>query len=239
MTRDGQTKEDAGALVGGGALDPSARVDVYAEMYVARTEDSIREDFPKVTQLLGEGFHDTVRAYVARYPSTHYSLSMLGKHFPQFLRETGSVRLGDLAMLEWLHADVFVARDAEPLAASALQAIASADPEKFAASTLTFVPGFAVAWLTHDVRALYRAIDAGDPVPEADVGKTPIIVWRKGHEVFHVAVPHDEAMAIEALQRGDSIGAACEAFAERPDPAVGAFTAIGSCFNEGMVASVG
>lgn len=235
VTRDGETKIAAEQVVGGGALTPAARVDVYGDMYVLRTQDSIREDFPKVTQLLGDAFEDTVRAYVARYPSTHYSLSMLGRQFPQFLRESASVRLGDLAMLEWLHSEIFIARDAEPLTASAL---AGLDPEKFAAGRLTFIPGLALAWLTHDVRGLWRAIEEGEALPEADVGRTPLLVWRKGHEVFHVAIEHDEAMAIEALQRGDSIGAACEAFAERPDPAVAAFTAIGSWFNEGMVARV-
>lgn len=235
VTRDGQTQVAPDAMVGGGALSPGDRVDIYAGMYVLRTQDSIREDFPKVTQLLADGFDDTVRAYVQRYPSTHYSLSMLGKHFPQFLRDTGSVRLGDLAMLEWLHAEVFVARDAEPLTQAAL---AGRDPEAFAAAKLTFIPGFALAWVTHDVRGLWRAIEDGAPLPDADAGKTPLLVWRKGHEVFHVAVEHDEAMAIEALQRGESIGVALEAFGERPDPAVAAFTAIGSWFNEGMVAEV-
>ncbi len=235
VTRDGETKVAAEAMVGGGTLTPDERVDIYAEMFALRTQDSIREDFPKVTQLLGDGFGDTVRAYVARYPSTHYSLSMLGKQFPQFLRDTGSVRLGDLAMLEWLHADMFVARDAEPLTAAALQGL---DPEKFAAGKLHFIPGLALAWVTHDVRALWRAIEDGGPLPEADVGRTPLLVWRKGHEVFHVAIEHDEAMAIEALQRGEVIGVALEAFAERPDPAVAAFTAIGSWFNEGMIARV-
>lgn len=235
VTADRQTKVGAEELVAGGSLTPDQRVHVYAAMYVARTHDTIREDFPKVTQLLGDAFDTTVSAYVDRYPSTHFSLSMLGREFPRFLRESSSVRLADLAQLEWMHSDVFVARDCEPLTAKALQGM---DPEKFAGAKLEFIPALQLAWLTHDVRGLWRAIEAGDPVPEVDVGKTPLLVWRKEHEVFHVALEHDEAMAIEALQQGGTIGSACEAFAERPDPAVAAFTAIGSWFSESMVARV-
>jgi hypothetical protein len=235
VTADRETKATADQLVGGGSLTPEQRVHVYASMYVARTQDSIREDFPKVTQLLGEAFESTVSAYVERYPSTHFSLSMLGRELPRFLRESSSVRLADLAQLEWMHSDVFVARDCEPLTARAL---AGMDPEKFAAGRIEFIPALQLAWLTHDVRSLWRAIEEGSPLPEVEVGKTPLLVWRKEHEVFHVALEHDEAMAMEALQRGDTIGAACEAFAERPDPAVAAFTAIGSWFSESMVARV-
>ena len=41
-----------------------------------------------------------------------------------------------------------------------LAARAGQDPEGFAAGKVTFVPGFALAWLTHDVRALWRAVAA-------------------------------------------------------------------------------
>lgn len=235
VTADGQTKLAAEQLVGGGSLSPDQRVHIYAAMYLARTQDTIREDFPKVTQLLGDAFVPTVTAYVDRYPSTHFSLSMLGRDFPKFLRESSSIRLADLAQLEWMHSDVFVARDCEPLTA---QALAGMDPQKFAEARLDFIPALQLAWLTHDVRSLWRAIEQGEPLPEVEPGKTPLLVWRKEHEVFHVAVEHDEAMAIEALQHGGTIGAACEAFAERPEPSIAAFTAIGSWFSECMVARV-
>ena len=235
VTADRQTTVEPDQIVGGGSLTAEQRVHVYASMYVARTQDSIREDFPKVTQLLGEAFVPTVSAYVERYPSTHFSLSMLGREFPRFLRESSSVRMADLAQLEWMHSDVFIAKDCQPLTA---QALVGMDPEKFGAATLEFIPALQLAWLTHDVRSLWRAVEEGLAVPEVEPGKTPLLVWRKEHEVFHVALEHDEAMAIEALQQGGTIGAACEAFAERADPAVAAFTAIGSWFSESMVARV-
>ncbi len=233
VTDDGKTPVPSGEIVGGGSLSADQRVHVYASMFVARTQDSIREDFPKVTQLLGEAFVSTVGAYLQRFPSTHFSLSMLGHEFPGFLRDTATPLLADLAELEWLHAHVFVAEDCEPLTAAAL---AGLDPQKFAEGQLAFIPGFRLVWLAHDIRPLWRALEAGEPAPEIPAQRTAMLVWRKGHEVFHVGLEADEARAIEALQQGESIGAACEAFADREDPAVAAFTAIGSWFNEGMVA---
>ncbi len=235
VTADRQTPVSPEQVVEAGTLSAEQRVHIYASMYVARTQDSIREDFPKVSGLLGEAFVSTVSAYVERYPSTHFSLSMLGSEFPRFLRESSSVRLADLAQLEWMHSEVFVARDCEPLTTGALSGM---DPQKFAEARLEFIPALRLAWLTHDVRSLWRAIEAGEDLPEVELGKTPMLVWRKGHEVFHVAVEHDEAMALEELQHGGTIGAACEAFAERADPAAAAFTAIGSWFSESMVARV-
>ena len=236
VTANRETKISAEEIVAGGALSSEDRVHIYAQMYVARTQDSIRADFPKVTQLLGETFDSTVSAYVDHYPSTHFSLSMLGREFPRFLRQRESMQWADLAQLEWMHADVFVARDCEPLSAQSLAGIA---PERFAEATLEFVPALQLAWLDHDVRPLWRAIEQGEPLPEIVRARTPILVWRQAHEVFHVALAPDEATAIEALQRGGTMGAACELFAARADPAAAAFSAIGSWFTERMVARVG
>lgn|GEM_PF-3372312 len=234
VTDDGKTTTKAEEFVSGGSLTPDQRVHVYASMFVARTQDSIREDFPKVTKALGDSFVSTVGAYLQRFPSTHFSLSMLGHGFPGFLRDTQTSLLADLAELEWLHAHVFVAEDCEPLTSKSL---AGLDPEKFAGGRLDFIPAFKLVWLAHDVRPLWRALEAGEEaVPEIEAERTAMLVWRKGHEVFHVALEADEARAIQALQQGETIGAACDAFAEREAPAVAAFTAIGSWFNEGMVA---
>ena len=230
VTRDGLTRVEAARLVSGGALDPAARVSVYAQMYVLRTQDSIREDFPKTSALLGGRFEPTVLAYVQKHHSTHYSLSMLGSRFPEFLRERGERALADLAELEWLHADVFIAPDSEVLEGAAL---ASVDPEKFGGARLEFVPAFRLVWLEHDVREAWRDDTVAPPVE-----RTAFLVWRKGHEVFHVAVEADEARALEALQQAATIETACEAFAGRDNPAVAAFTAIGSWVTEGMVARI-
>jgi hypothetical protein len=155
---------------------------------------------------------------------------MLGADFPRFLREQGEGALADLAELEWLHAEVFIAPDSEVLEGAALGQI---DPEKFGGASLEFIPAFRLRWLDHDVRDAWR----DDAVAPA-AARTAFLIWRKGHEVFHVAVEDDEAKAIEALQQGGTIEAACEAFSGREDPAVAAFTAIGSWVTEGMVARV-
>jgi hypothetical protein len=229
VTADGATRVQPAQLVDAGKLSPEQRVDVYAQMYVLRTQDAIREDFPKVSARLGDRFEATVHAYVQRHPSTHYSLSMLGQHFAGFLRERPEdAQLADLAQLEWLHSDSFIARDSQ-----VLTTLSGVDPTQFGTAKLEFVPAFRLAWLAHDVRPLWR-----EEAQTAPVAKTAFVVWRKEHEVFHVVVEADEARAIEALLRGETLEAACEAFTEREDPAAAAFAAIGSWLSEGMLARV-
>ena len=230
VTRDGSTAVQPEQLVNGGPIAPPDRVGIYAEMYVLRTRDSISEDFPKVTLRLGDLFEQTVLDYVNQRHSTHYSLSMLGSDFAQFLRVRGDRALADLATLEWLHAETFLAADSEVLEPSALATI---DPEKFGGATIEFTPSFRLVWLDHDVREAWR-----DDAVEPEAARTAFLVWRKDFEVFHVAIEDDEAKAIEALQAGGTIETACEAFSGREDPAIAAFTAIGSWVSEGMVARV-
>ncbi|TMB06491.1 MAG: hypothetical protein E6J66_19265 [Deltaproteobacteria bacterium] len=62
-----------------------------------------------------------------------------------------------------------------------------------------------------------------------------IAVWRKGFEVLHAPIDQDEARALALAQSGESLGAVCEAFVERPDAVEAAFRAISSWFAEGWV----
>ena len=91
-------------------------------------------------------------------------------------------------------------------------------------------------WTAPDVGALWAACEHGGTVPRAvKRGARAYLVWRKGLEVFHAEVAKDEAKAVEALQLGETVEAACLAFEKRRDPAKAAFTAIASWVTEGML----
>lgn len=237
ITRDGLSAVDAELLVKGGALKPRARVDVYGEMYVLRTRDALRDDFPHVARLLGEKrYANVVAAYVDRYQSTHYSLARLGHAFAHHLArhppKGARADLADLATLEWARAEAFVAENA----AVATQASMAALGAQLGAARLRFVPSFALVRTRHDVGALWAACEHGGTVPRAvKRGARAYLVWRKGLEVFHAEVAKDEAKAVEALQLGETVEAACLAFEKRRDPAKAAFTAIASWVTEGML----
>jgi hypothetical protein len=56
---------------------------------VWRQIEALREDFPKLAQLLGdEGFCAAAEKYLRANPSTHASLERLGRHFAPYLAES-------------------------------------------------------------------------------------------------------------------------------------------------------
>jgi NAD(P)H-dependent flavin oxidoreductase YrpB (nitropropane dioxygenase family) len=72
-------------------------------------------------------------------------------------------------------------------------------------------------------------------VPEAVV---PLVVWRKGFQVFHSAVSAAEARALSGVLSGHDMPSVCEAFVDGPEPVAAAFQAIGSWIAEGMMSEL-
>src|SRR5258708_4485523 len=120
--------DPAALLAGTPALDATARVRIYADMFIWRQIDALRDDFPKLALLLGDGpFYAMAEDYLRAHPSRHASLSELGRELPAFLRswsgEGGRADLADLAALEWARAKVFEEANVEPAPPEHLRAI--------------------------------------------------------------------------------------------------------------------
>jgi len=100
-----------GEAVDRGFVKGEDRLDVYAEMFLHRQVDALREDFPETARALGEKkFFFFARKYVLRHPSEDPDLGRLGRKFAEFL---GS----ELAAVEWARSEVFFEPDAEPITA--------------------------------------------------------------------------------------------------------------------------
>jgi hypothetical protein len=233
------------------------RLHIYAGMYDARTHDALIEDVGHTAQLIGASFPSVVKQYVADVPSTHHSLARLGHGFAKWLREkTGSgsfadvgsgppqpapgmpfrVDLADLAELEWARSEAFVAQDVAPESPESVQQMG---PHRFTSAWLQFVPSFRMLELKYHVLPVWKALEDKASVPEPVEKPTWVVVWRKGHEVFHVAIADDEAQAVKAAQAGENVGQICERFAGRGDDAAhAAFQALGSWLNEGMIGAI-
>ena len=70
-----------------GSLSPEKRIAVYADMYLFRLVDALRDDFPKVARLCGDRkFFELAMKYARRHPSEDPSLAHFGRHFAKFLR---------------------------------------------------------------------------------------------------------------------------------------------------------
>ena len=81
------------------------RLGVYADMFVWRQVDALREDFPETAARLGdEKFFELARRYVLEHPSEDPDLGRLGRKFAEFSGEPG-------AALEWARAEVFLEKE--------------------------------------------------------------------------------------------------------------------------------
>ena len=157
-------------------------------------------------------------------------------HAPLTAEQATRPDLADLAELEWARSESFIADSFTPVEPEAVQQLG---PERFTAAWMQFVPSLRLLETAHQVTAVWQAMEAGEAPPPPQAGPERLIVWRKGFEVFHVAVAEDEYQALKAVQARETVAQICERFAGRGDDAAhAAFQAIGSWLNEGMIAAL-
>jgi hypothetical protein len=218
-------------LVGSPELAADERIGIYADMYLWRLTDALREDFPKLAALVGDArFLALAQAYAKEHPSDRPDLGQFGRHLPAFLRrfpDRERADLHDLAALEWARAEVFFEAPAEPVAR-----------EAFAQARLKLLPALRVLVLDHDVGALWRRLEDGEPSGPAIVAATAVVVWRAGFDVLHGRVELDEALALGLARDDEPLATVCAPFGEREDPAGAAFAALASWFDEGWVVAL-
>ncbi|HXH82856.1 MAG TPA: DNA-binding domain-containing protein [Candidatus Tectomicrobia bacterium] len=201
-------------------LTPAERVAIYAGMYRARLVDVLRDDFPRVTAIVGdEAFQRLAARYLARYPSTHPSVRHVGSRFAEFLATDGGVHpfLADLARLEWARVEVFDAADADPLRLADLQAVS---PEEWPALRFRLIPACRMlesTWPVHRIWAQAGESEGG-PV-DVEPEPTAVRVWREEDgDVSHAAMTAREAEALRLLDRGESFGTLCARLDRDLDP---------------------
>ena len=220
-------------------LSAPERVGIYANMFLWRQIEALREGFPKLAALLGdERFCALCRDYVREHPSEHHDIGKLGRALPAFLgRHPAPERpdLADLAALEWARCEVFLAAPDRPIGRQDLRAVPSA---VFPRARLRLVPALRLLALRHRVAGLWRRLEEGQEPGPVEPGPAALAVWRSGDQILHSSLEIDEAAALEAARSGGPLDRVCASFARRRDPAASAFAALASWLDEGWVAAV-
>lgn len=202
------------AIVIARGADASRRLRIYTHAYRARLAGVLRDDYPGLRALAGdEGFEALALAYVDATPSTHPNVRWYGAKLPAFLRGrapwSARAELHEMAQLEWALGLAFDAADDATVDFATLAALAPAD---WPALRLRSHPSLQRARFTHNVAAIRRALDGGEPLPalETFASRQHWAAWRKDTIVRHRRLDDDEAAALDAMAAGAHFAGLCE-----------------------------
>ncbi|HYN03233.1 MAG TPA: DNA-binding domain-containing protein [Vicinamibacteria bacterium] len=204
-------------------LTAPERVGVYHGMYLARMREALESDYPGLARFLGPaGWERLVTAYVRVHPSRSYTLNVLGKSLPEFVR-TARVRrpafCRDLARLEWAVTEVFDAPETPPLTEAALAAI---EPRAWASARLVPVAALRLVVLEHDAGAHLDAVREGRRRPPVRRRRCRVVVYRRNYAVFRREQTAAEFGLLEDLVNGLTVGRALHRALERRGARLGA-----------------
>ncbi len=193
--------------------DAHTRMDIYRYSYAYQLIDCLLEDFPAVHEILGtQTFTEVGQAYLARYPSTSYTVRHFGQHFAKFLSETAPYAdypyLWQLADFEWAKGSVFDAPDSELLTMAQLADIPA---NAWESMTFSFIPALQRLRYDYDIPHLWRALNTDAALDEPEPLATPQawLVWRQDYNPHWRSLPADEDALLIRARRGDDFTALC------------------------------
>ena len=217
--------------------DRKTRIRVYSDAYYLRLRDVLREDFPKVTALLGDRFDGVVTGYLETFPSEQPSVRHLGRALAEFLRRREDIPkcLADLAELEWARVEVFDAPDAE---CATIDELATVPPNAWPALRFSTIPAIQTLRVQYPAHQLWSDSQSLE-VPAAE---TSLRIWRKNDFlVLHAPMDERESAALHKLISGETFAAICETFADLPEmnAAREATGLLARWLEDGIVARIG
>jgi len=191
-------------------VDLAARVAVHVQGYPARIREALRETFPAVAQILGDGsFAALSDRYAKRVPAELRNLNLVGAGLSRYL---DSDRVSDdlpflpaLAELEWavdrcFHADLLAAFEPSVCSGWSL--------EDWGRAKIGFQPGLALVcapWPLRELRETHRCERSEIDVDLVD-RHDRVLVYRRGFEVAVESIGAAEAEAVESLQNRELLG---------------------------------
>jgi len=205
-----------------GTLDavvtPSSRIAVYRNTVQESLIDVLAAAFPVTVRIVGMAFFARLaRAFIASHPPRAPQLSAYGADIPDFIAAQASLDLpylAEVARLEWARGESYFAADAALVDPAAL--VQHHDLEnarlRLHPATRLVRSGFAIMTIWGANQPEVR------DVPAIDVGLgESALVTRPGMAVTTRHIAESDAMFVEALGHGESLGeAAARALAQDP-----------------------
>ncbi|MDF3884030.1 HvfC/BufC N-terminal domain-containing protein [Cupriavidus basilensis] len=200
--------------------DAAAGLAVYQNNYRAQLVGCLETSFPRVHEWMGdEAFLASAIAHIDSHPPHVWTLDAYADGFGKTLiaRYPDNPDLHELAWIEHAMSRAFVAADAAPLPAAALEGI------DWDAATLILVPSLQVSAATTNARDIWTSLSDGMPPPASEMleAGAGLMVWRRAFGCFlHQvdAVEHDALIQVQAHGRFDAL---CAMLVERLGEAEG------------------
>jgi hypothetical protein len=190
---------------------------VYSDAYSASLRAALATNFAALARVLAPGdFERLAAAYLRAHPPRGFDFVRLGRALPGFVRDfafTGDygvprAALADLAALEQTQLEVQDAPDAPaPVSPASLLALAPEDWERL---RVGFAPAFRVLRASHDVAPALEAVARGQSPERPQAREVAYLVRRADAGVRTERLAADEAMLLEGLLAGLSLGEAAE-----------------------------
>lgn len=211
------------ALVVGNAIaSATERFAVYRQGYVSRLVECLADDYPAVRTVLGEReFDDVATRYIARFPSTSFSLNGYGARLPSFLAETlGDDAVAELAQFEWAIVEVIHAPN-PPAQTSREGSLSPAGVSLELGSALRiFATRFRLAEYCRTVLEQRQALDGAERPARADVYA---LVVRRDYRVFKLDLEPEPGRVLEKLLHGSALDVALDGVRAAPEVVQGWF----------------
>ena len=213
----GENSAVSSAIVDGPPLPAAARLAIYRNAYQVRLIDALHDTYPKLHAWLGdEMFMALGEAYVAAHPSVYRSIRWFGGDLQKFIADRAPYSeepmLAELALLEWTLAEVFDAKDAQPLERAALSAV---EPSAWSALTFQFHPSLKRLAFSCNTVAVWKAMSNDETPPPPERGPVvPWLLWRQNLQNYFRSMTPVEAAALDSAARGRSFGEICAALSE-------------------------
>ncbi len=199
-------------------VDSLTRLDVYREGYPARILEALREAYPAIANICGEGsFANLVRRYLRACDVSASSLNDIGRQLPAHCTRDPLAAnlpfLADLARLEWAVLCAFHSRQRDPIDAASFSTWDMSDWER---AIFSFQPSLAIVHSAWPIRDLWQSRQI--PRTEIDIDLTDrpqsVLVRRSGYEVDCDLLPDAHAIVLESLLGGSTLATAMASLAE-------------------------
>jgi hypothetical protein len=199
-------------------VDARDRIAVYRDGYPARVLEALREAYPAIANICGEGsFANLTRRYLRDRDVSRSSLNDVGRQLPDHCAQDPLAIalpfLADLARLEWSVLQAFHSRDGAPVDPSAFATWDMSDWER---AVFTFQPSVSIGRSPWPVCDLWESRRTPRGEIDIDLAARPqaVLVRRAGDDVDCVVPASLEVFVLESLIGGATLAAAMDDLSE-------------------------